>query len=114
VSLRLAKADTPAHGKTHVVRAFLLQPDVPRMVVGQLDDERARRLRQRRGDPFDELLLAGDVDRSKQLVLMNRLQQFFVLVFALLLGIREGWDVPSLAFEFELRGATIRQFEQLI
>jgi hypothetical protein len=70
------------HGETEVIGAFLLQPDVARVVVGQLHDEHARLLGQRRGDLLHQLLLPLHVHRREQLVLVNRLEQRLVFASA--------------------------------
>ena len=95
-----------------MIGAFLLQPHVARMVVGQLDDQHARVLRQRRGDLLDQLLLPLNIHRGKQLVLVDRLQQLLVLVLALVLGVGERRHVAQLAIEFELLSAAVGKLEQ--
>src|SRR4051812_38972925 len=85
-----------------------------RVVVGELDDQNPLVFGQRRRDLFDQLLLPLDVDRRKQLVVVNRLQQRLVLVLALLFGIREGWDMAQLAIELQLRGAALGELQQFL
>lgn len=97
-----------------MVRAFLLHPHVASMVVGELDDHHPLVLGQGRGNQFHELLLTLDIDGRKELVLVNRLQQLFVFVLALPLGIREGWRAPERTLQLQLRGALIRQLDEFV
>jgi hypothetical protein len=43
---------------------------------------------------------------------VNGLEQRFVLVLALLFGVRERWHVPQLAFEIDLLRAAIGELEE--
>ena len=95
-----------------MVRAFLLHPNVPGMIVGKLDDHHPLVLGQGRRNQFHELLLTLDIDWRKELVFVDRLQQLFVFVLALVLGIREGRRVPEPAPQLQLRGALIRQLDE--
>ena len=101
-----------ADGQADVVRAFLLQPDMSGVVVGQLDDQEALVFRKRGRNLLDELLLPLNVHRREELVLVNGLEQRFVFVLALLFGVGERRHVPQLAVELELRGALIGEFEK--
>jgi hypothetical protein len=65
-------------------------------------------------DLLDQLLLAEDVDRREQLVLVDRLQQLLVLVFTLILGVGERGNGPERTVEVELRRALLRQLEQFV
>ena len=89
----------------HVIRAFLLQPDVAGVIVGELDDQHPFVFRKRGRDLLDELLLPLDVHGREELVLVDGLQQLFVLLFALVLGIGERRYVAQLAVEIEFRAA---------
>jgi hypothetical protein len=100
--------------KTEVIGALLLQPDVTGVVIGELDDHHPFVFGQRGGNLLDELFLPLDVDGGKELVLVNRLQEFLVLVLALFLGIGERRHEADFSVEFELRGAAIGQLEQLV
>src|SRR6266511_4491822 len=84
-----AKLETTADREADVVGAFLLQPDVPRVVVGELDDQGPQVFGERCRNLLDELLLAGYVDGRKELVFMQRQQQLLVLVLALLFRVGE-------------------------
>src|SRR5690349_4003301 len=98
VSCLLPAAPQPSPDcQPHVIGAFLLQPDMTRVVVGELDDQRALVFRQGGGDLLDQLLLPLNIDRREQLVLVDDLQQLLVFVLALLFGIREGGHVADLA-----------------
>ena len=97
-----------------MVGALLLQPDVARVVVGQLDDQRPLVLGQRRGNLLDQLLLPLDVDRRKQFVLVNGLEQLLVFVLARVLRVGERRDVAKSAVQVQLRGALVRKLEQLV
>jgi hypothetical protein len=87
---------------------------MPGVVVGELDDHQPLVFGQRGGNLLDQLLLPLDIHRREQLVLVNRLQQFLVLVLALLFGVGERGHVPQLSVELELLGAAIGQFEQFL
>ena len=99
------------HGEAQMVGAFLLKPHVPRVIVGELHDQRALVLGQQRGDLLHELLLALDIDRREELVFVNRLQQLLVLVLALIFNVRKGGNEPALAIKVELGCALTREFE---
>src|SRR5262245_8016664 len=107
-------AQATADGESHVVRAFLLQPDVTRVIVGELDDQRARVLGKLRRNLFDELLLTLNVDRSEQLVFVDRLQQLLVFLLALVFSIGKRRDVPQLAIELQLLGTAFGELQQLL
>ena len=76
--------------------------------------ERDAQLEYRHFGGRDELLLALDVDRREQLVLMNRLQQVFVLLLTLFLGVGKGRHVAQFSVQLQLRRAAFGQFEQLL
>ena len=97
-----------------MIGAFLLQPHVARVIVGEFDNEHALVFGQRRRNLLDELLLALNVDRREQLVLVNRLKEILVLRFALFFCVGKRRYVPKIAFRFEFRRALIRQFEQFV
>ena len=63
-----------SYGEPEVIRAFLLQPHVARVIVGEFHNQHALVLGERRRNLFDELFLTLNVDRREQLVLVNRLQ----------------------------------------
>lgn len=85
--LHVLPAQAPAHREAKVIRAFLLQPHVTGVVVGELHDQRACSFGKPGRDLFHELLLPLDIDRREELVFMNRLQQFLVLGLTLILGV---------------------------
>ena len=114
LSLRLLEPELAADGEADVVRAFLLHPDVPRVVVGQLDDQHALVFGQRRRNLLDQLLLALDVDRREQLVLVDRLEQLLVFVLALIFGVGKRRHVAERAIELQLRGAAIGQLDEFV
>ena len=72
-----------------MVRPLLLQPHVTRMVVGKLDDQRAFVFRQLGGNLLNERFLQLDINRRKQFVLVNRLEQLLVFVLALFFRVRK-------------------------
>ena len=109
-----ALAQPPSHGEPHVIRAFLLQPHVPRVIVGELHDQRPCMFGERGGNLLDELLLPLNVDGCKQLVFMNRLQQFLVFLFALVFSVGERRNVSQLAIELQLVGAALGERQQLL
>jgi hypothetical protein len=78
-----------ADGEAKVIRTFLLQPHVARVVVRQFHDERAGVLGQLLGDLLDKLLLTLDVNGREELVFVNRLQEILVLLLALIFSIGE-------------------------
>src|SRR5690349_15845723 len=110
----LAVAQTTPDGETQMVGAFLLQPHVPRVIVGELHDQRARVLRKLLRNLLHQLLLALDINRREELVLMNRLQQRFVRLFALVFRIGERRNRSQLPIERQLVGAAFGEFEQLL
>lgn len=102
------------HSKADVIGPFLLQPDVTRMVIGELYDQHALVLGQGGRDLLDELLLPLNVYGRKQLVLVDRLEQLFVFLFALILGVGKRRDVPQLSIELELGRALVRQLQEFV
>ena len=56
---------SPSNREAKMVSAFLLQPDVARVVVGKLHDEHPFVFRQRGGDLLDQLLLPLNVHRGQ-------------------------------------------------
>ena len=96
-----------------MVCAFLLEPDVARVVVGKLHDEHAFAFRQRRGNLLDELLLSLDIHGGKQFVLVDRLKQLFVFVLALVFRVGKRRQVAAFAIEAQLGGAAVGKLEQL-
>ena len=111
--LRTLTQTTP-YGETHVVRAFLLQPHVPRVIVGELHDQRSCVFGQLRGNLLDELLLALNVDGREQLVLVDRLQQRLVFLLALVFSVGKRRNVSHLAIELQLVGAAFGELQQLL
>ena len=109
-----ALTQSPADGESHVVRAFLLQPHVPRVIVGELHDQRPCVLGQLGRDLLDELLLPLNVDGREQFVFVDRLQQLLVLLFALIFSVGERGNVAQLAIELQLVGAAFGEFQQLL
>ena len=95
-----------------MIGAFLLQPHVTRMVVGQFNDQHALVFRQRCRNLLDQLLLSLNIDWRKQFVLMNGLKEVLVLRLTLFFGIGERRHVPKVPFILQLRGTNRRQFEQ--
>ena len=82
--------------------------------AGQFDDQRAEGFGQLCGDLLDELLLALNVNRRKELVFVDGLQQILVFLLALVLGIRERRDMTHLAVELQFVRASFGKFEQLL
>ena len=70
-------------------RALLLQPDLRRLVVDELVDERLQVLGQRDLDRADEIFLAIEIGGRVELVLVDVAEQVLVFVRALLLDLRE-------------------------
>ena len=95
-----------------MVGTLLLEPDVTRMVVGQFDDQGAFVFGEGGGNLLDELLLPLNINRREQLILVNGLEQVFVLRLTLLLGIRERRYVPKVAFFLESFCAPSGQFKE--
>jgi len=87
MSVFLADAQTTPDGEAQVIGPLLLQPHMTCVVVRQFDDERPLVLGGRRSILNNQPLLTVDIDRSEQLVLVNGLQEIFVLVFALFFGV---------------------------
>jgi hypothetical protein len=80
------------HGHSEVKRGFLMKPEMPRLVVHQIIDQRfiVRIVRaEQRLQLIDDLLLALYVHRGKQLVLMQHIEQLVVFRGALFLDIAE-------------------------
>ena len=112
MGLGRTKPQPPPDGKPQMVRPFLLQPHMTRVVVGKLDDHGALVLGKRRGNLFDQPLLTFDVNGRKQLVLVDRLQQLFVFVLALFFHVGKRRDVPLLVVEIELLRALLGELEE--
>lgn len=106
-------AESPAHGKSQMVSAFLLQPHVPGVVISQLNDEHPSLLGQCRGDLFHQLFLALDIHRREQFVIVNGLKEFLVLLLTLILGVREGRHVAR-AFQFQSCRTTLGDSQQFL
>ena len=98
--------------KPQVIRAFLLQPYMPRMVVGKLDDQHALVFRKRRRNLLDERFLQLKINRREHLVLVNRLEQLLVLVLALFFRVGERGDVPLFVVDLDLLRALFRELEE--
>ena len=109
----LARAEPPAGRQPEVIRPLLLQPDVARVIVGELDYEPPLVFRQRCRDQLDELLLPPDINGGEQLILVNRLEQHLVLVLALLFGVGKRRDAPAIPVEPELFRAAVGELQQL-
>jgi hypothetical protein len=106
------QAQAAADSEPDVIRAFLLHPDVSRVVVGQFDDHHARGLGEGGSNLLDELFLALNIHWRKKFVLVDRLQQRLVLRLALIFSIRERRHVAQLPVQFQFGGALFRKFEQ--
>ena len=104
----------PAERRAQVKGPFLLQPDVARVVVGQLDDEGPQILRQRRGNLLHERFLTGDVHRGEHLVFVHRAEQFLVLGFAQFLDIRKRRNVAQRTVTLDRRHAAFGQFHEFV
>ena len=70
-----------------MICAFLLEPDVTRVVVSQFHDQHALVFGQRRCDLLNEVLLSLDINRREELILVDGLQKVLVFGLALLFGI---------------------------
>jgi len=111
---RLLQTQLAANGEADVIRALLLHPDVTRVVIGELDNQRALLLGQRRRNLFNQLLLPLDVHRREELVLVDGLQQLFILVSELILGVGKRRHVAECAVQLQLRRALIGQLDEFV
>lgn len=110
----MAGAEPTAHGKSEMVCAFLLEPDVPCVIVGQFHDEHPGVFGQRGRNLLDQLLLTLNIDRREEFILVNRTEQFLVLDLALLLRIGERRHMPEISLLLELHGAAGREFQKFL
>src|SRR5678815_365556 len=106
--------ESQADSHPEVERRFLIHPELAGRVVDQLFEQRLIPAADDRLQLFDQLFLALEIGRRKELVVSERVQEVVVFGRALFLDIAEVGVPYSLGRQIDTLGSGPRDFHQVV